>query len=424
MLEMANRYFWFFTITVALSLQVLIIVNAAIDPLSALDSPKFHGLNIEKTRLSVSGGRRYKASEIERIKPDILILGSSRVEVGVPTWHEGFGDAVVYNAGLSGTNMIEIERVLDFALSQGRPREVLLGLDFLAFSDRRSFGADYYESAFADSGKGSKIFGILKYLISLSTASQSIGTIKDNLQGKKSDYDRTGVNRHFEGLRAPNHRQLFDSVLRDQFFINLETYAGYAYSEDRMHAVMRIMEKCASEGIVLRVFITPVHARQLEAIRALGLGELYYQWIRGLVENMMVLRQSHPRAEVYLWDFSGYHQFATEIIPAAEEPDKKMMWYWESSHFKLELGSLVLDRMYDGPGAASLPSDFGVRLDEVDVETWLREQENQRDAYSVKQKEEVSWVMRNADCTSRIWGRLCRDCKRMTGFQGVSASCN
>src|SRR6185503_10786610 len=127
---------------------------------------------------------------------------------------------------------------------------------------------------------------IAKYLFSSNTFLQSLRTIYDNRRNLPPVYDRNGGDPHFERLSAPDYRRMFISVLRDQFLIDPQTYGGFRFSEDRLQALRRIARNCAERGITLRLFITPVHARQLEALRAIGLFGEFERWKRYLADSL------------------------------------------------------------------------------------------------------------------------------------------
>ncbi|MBI3796729.1 MAG: hypothetical protein HY268_07150 [Deltaproteobacteria bacterium] len=162
-----------------------------------------------------------------------------------------------------------------------------------------------------------------------------------------------------------NHRELFIRVLtRHDLVNNQDSYGGFSYGFDRVEILRSIVKQCRTEGINLYLFITPSHARDLEAIRVLGLYPLFEQWKRDMVNVLAAEAAQHPGEQpIPLWDFSGYNTLTTEDVPSAAEKGKPMQWYWESSHFKKELGDLVLDRLFDyhEPGR-EVPEDFGVPI--------------------------------------------------------------
>jgi len=119
-----------------------------------------------------------------------------------------------------------------------------------------------------------------------------------------------------------------------------------------------------SRGVSVYLFISPVHARQLEAIEQLGLFPTFERWKRDVVavveEVNRGLAPSHK--PVAIWDFTGYNSITTEAVPAAGE-GKATKWFWESSHYKREVGDMVLLRMlHPNSSATSVPAGFGVML--------------------------------------------------------------
>ncbi len=61
-----------------------------------------------------------KTYAIWKLRPSTVYLGSSRVEIGLPVKHAAFGDAVVFNAGLSRVPGHPVRaRVVRIALTSG-----------------------------------------------------------------------------------------------------------------------------------------------------------------------------------------------------------------------------------------------------------------------------------------------------------------
>ncbi len=50
-----------------------------------------------------------------------------------------------------------------------------------------------------------------------------------------------------------------------------------------------------------------------------------------------------------------------------------MQWYWESSHFKKEVGDLVLDKLFDYQALGRvIPDDFGILINRNNIEAHLQ----------------------------------------------------
>jgi hypothetical protein len=58
-----------------------------------------------------------------------------------------------------------------------------------------------------------------------------------------------------------------------------------------------------------------------------------------------------------------------ERIPDRKE--EQMRWYWESSHYKKEVGNLIVERILKGQSAESVPDDFGVMINPHNIEQHL-----------------------------------------------------
>src|SRR5262245_42541243 len=123
----------FGTCTVA-GVLLLDALNALVDPLGAYSPLSLDFL--AKCRGHVTT-RPATAHMIARGDAEMVVLGTARVLVGIPVSHRAYGTSRVYNLGLNETTLTETSAVLDFALRHNRLKQVLLGADFLLFSDVR-----------------------------------------------------------------------------------------------------------------------------------------------------------------------------------------------------------------------------------------------------------------------------------------------
>ncbi len=396
-------YFKIHAILLVISLIGFVGFNLVVDPEGRFALFSYPGFNQEKTEAMENGGRIVKSRALENGRYDTVILGSSRAENGIDPLHPAFADKRVYNAGLSATNMYEIARIFDFVRKTGTIKTVIFGMDFHLFSRAREVSGDFFESRFATE---TAWLSDLHYLASPHTFFAAWTTVKNNRAGRHSLYTLQGLrdrSRLYQPTRT-NHRELFIKILTRNFLVSPETYGGFIYGEDRLELLRSLIAACRKDGVALYLFITPSHARDIEAVRALGLYPFLEQWKQELVRIVADDAAQHPQDKpIPLWDFSGYTSITTEDIPSANEQGKPMQWYWESSHFKKELGDLVLNRIFNLHDAKHpIPEDFGVLLSPDTIKAHLARTREQQQRYHETHASEVAEVEYLARITARF----------------------
>ena len=107
--------------------------NWLVDPFAMYWSPKIVSLNQLKpeagTRTRIS-----KAYQIKNIDPEVLIVGNSRVEMGLSPKSDLFQNKVVYNQGMPGSHLVmQTDFAIDAIKSSQNIKHLLIGVDFLDF---------------------------------------------------------------------------------------------------------------------------------------------------------------------------------------------------------------------------------------------------------------------------------------------------
>ena len=90
------------------------------------------------------------------------------------------------------------------------------------------------------------------------------------------------------------------------------------------------------------------------------------------VEKIAIKKNKIP---FRIMDFSVYHYFTSEMVPL--KPEIAMQYYWESSHYKKELGDIVLDRLLD----ISPYKDFGIELNSQNIDNHIQKLRDDREKY-------------------------------------------
>jgi hypothetical protein len=127
----------------------------------------------------------------------------------------------------------------------------------------------------------------------------------------------------------------------------------------------------------VRLYINPTHAMTQDVLFWSGKWNSMEQWQRTLAAQVASARKSG--CDVKLFDFSGYNSVTTEAIPQVTQR-KDMLYYWEPSHYRANVGRMVIQRMFGGTGDEA-PSDFGVELTPSIMEQHLGSVRQARDRY-------------------------------------------
>jgi hypothetical protein len=357
--------------TIALSSLGISFGNYLIDPYDIFRYHKFVDVKLIKPE-KLSYDRLFKTIDIINIKPEIIILGSSRAKQGLDPNHKGFpDDTTIYNLGIDGSNTYEILRYLQHSyVNQPNLKKVILGIDHYMFND-------FYElqDSFSEKRLGkTHITGtdLLNALFSQDALISSKNTIIENLGVSKDNKNLTyGDNGFFY------HREPKDGKTSWRFTNTINQYFGfhkqYKLSENRFNDFKEIVEFCRKNHIELVVFISPSHATQWEALRVTDRWDSFETWKRKMVELTPV------------WDFSGYNSITTEPIKDV------MTNYVDNSHYTPNIGNFVLNRILSSE-PEQVPQDFGVLMTPENIDEHLAKIRRDREQWAKIQQNEVQLV--------------------------------
>ena len=91
---------------------------------------------------------------------------------------------------------------------------------------------------------------------------------------------------------------------------------------------------------------------------------------------------------VQVWDFSGYDERTSERVPPQDSTDK-MRWYYETSHFRPELGHLMIGTMYRPDADAER---IGVQLSPSKIDRHLAEIRASAETYRRTRPADMEWL--------------------------------
>jgi len=407
MVRRTREYMRVFLLT-ALNLSALLgVFNLIVDPYGLFDLVTIEGWSDTKPE-TTRKSRLHKAFAVERIKPAGLILGSSRAERGLDPAHWGWRAAPVYNLGLPGADIFELRDALVHANAVSPLRQVVLSLDLLLFDARRGRPPDVDYRRLRDYGNAPWLIrhmpDLVDSLLSYDALTSSVRTllVRDTpCVGFVKPDGTASPDTKICAVDTAGQRRLFQLSERGYLLV-WKTYKDLQLRDPRtgrssLDAVRDIVALARRDRIDLRMLISPVHARQLEVIRAAGAWPVFEQWKRELVALLAQGAAAHPgQAKIPLWDFSGYSAINQEPVPPKDDDGNRMWGYWEASHFRMVVGDRVLDRVLGYPDTAGrAPAGFGVLLTQDNIEAQLRAlregRERYRQAFSDDVRE-IQWI--------------------------------
>ncbi len=396
-----SRYLKLSAFVMLFILLPVIAFNRLIDPYLLYNGPLIDGLNLIKPVFSTHI-RLSKAEAVRKKKPASIVLGSSRAEAGIDPSHPGWKVQPVYNLGLVGANIYETFRYLQHAQAIQPLQQVVLMLDFFMFNAIKNQNApDFDESRLiVDADGQSQPRNRDDYwatLISLDAIADSKKTIiKQHLTGN-SNYRANGMRdptHNTANMRnRGGHHEAFLEVEMEFFNEHYDQFSFTMPKRDNWHIYRKLLMFVQQQGIDLYIAISPAHALQFETIAAKGIWNIYEQWKQQLVAINETVAQQQGQSPFPLWDFTGYSSVTTESLPAKDDRETAMQWYWDCSHYKKELGDLVLDKIfnYSHPDR-NITDEFGVRLTSENIETHLQQVREDRQKWRTSHPENITEV--------------------------------
>ncbi len=315
--------------------------------------------------------RQHKAVEVWRRQATVAALGSSRVQIGLPDESPAYGGETAINLGLPGSTMYEVLRYLQFAHAVHPLRTVVLGLDPLMFDgNTRRASVEFNEGrlALAHAPRpGVAWEDVAPTLLSF----DALNATRRTLQKRgRPDYVSAGGARteafmEQEFARLGGAHAMFK--LSDKSYLAWFRCFRLPLEKDPPHFddFQALLDFAQAQHLALKLYVSPVHARQLALVQTAGQWEAREAWLRRVVQLVAAANARGPVEPLELWDFSGPTEVTSEALPL--DSAQPMARYWDTSHFKFAIGHRVLANVLRGerePGFGELlePSTLEQRM--------------------------------------------------------------
>ncbi len=392
-------YFIHFLLAVLVLAGALAGFNWRVDPYGIYRDRE--ALRQQSQPILVMNERVFKTVGLVHTPADIVLLGTSRTDIGIGRDNPAFTGKRVLNLATFGQPIRETRRLMELAVTEGKTKTIIVGLDFFAFNTLFAPPSDYVE----DNYNSTRPYSLM---LSVSTLSDSLAVMRRKVPGE-------GDCCFGDGFRTPATLGSLAGSYQRQFAANermylLEKYLPYPACDfsfegadgrsalDDFRAMLTLAHR---HHIDLRFFISPSHARQWETLAVAGLWDKWEVWKRRLVQHNQDVALESGAMPLPLWDFSGYDAISTEPVPTADERDRIMHWYSDSSHYTPDLGVRIMQRIFGQP-VAGVPADWGVLLNSHQIDAWLARLRAARADYSRTHQQDIDEIAGIAKAVERV----------------------
>lgn len=390
----------------AIVLFSIAIFNWFIDPFGMFWSPQIERVNLVKPEAG-KRSRITKAYQVNEIKPEILIVGNSRVEMGLNPNNNNFNGKVVYNQGMPGASVaMQVDYALDAIANNDTIEQLFVGVDFLDFllsekqalnfkTKNNSLGKTKYNFRLV-SQDNSNLASIarlkekLTMMFSLDAFSASISTIFQQ-KSMSSSLNPLGFNNalsyvsimNSEGIKPLFKQKLHEISTRltsKPWVIKVQETAPYSPIFAHLGRLIKVAKE---KQVNITFFINPYHFSYLHTLYDNNQWSNFQVWKKTLVNYLSAMQGEG----FILWDFSGQSNFVNEAV-ALTNPKQQMQWFWEPAHYKKELGNSILSSLIN-----KFPEhvDFGEKLtlnniDNINTKEYRRLKEHSSEWQQLKKQ--------------------------------------
>jgi hypothetical protein len=343
--------------------------------------------------------RLWKVRAISRLKPNAILLGSSRTRDGLDEKDDYFADGNNwFNSAVNGGNIYEMCHFYEHASSIKKLDKMLLGVDFFMFNayhKGRNFLPKYFflkgNSRWDRFPDKQVVSQLISSLISMDALTDSWNTLKGKtfaehkqLQEESNGFMKQEYTKVHEILSFPSMEEAF---LKDFWFPEPENQFSFERSNGYrpFDYYQKILQAAYENGTQTTIFISPSHARLWENLYQVGLWDKWKGWKEELVFINENLAKKYKKDAFIIIDFSGFHDYSTETLPnPLQVIEEDMIYYTDSSHYRFALGREILKVIHSVENKNPIDSDWYRIIDSNNIGTHLSKIEEERKLFEKK----------------------------------------
>jgi len=344
-----KRYFWDSTIFMGLIFLLFIVTTTVVDPYQVFNIINIKGFNLVKPFTS-NKEQVFKPIALYKQQPEIIILGSSRVQMGLdPQKVMNVTGSSAYNFGIDGPTIYEILYFQKFAINNTQAKTMVLGLDLLMFNGSRDknntrFYLPRMKSNLDDSNKD------LLSIPEISSITLTVQSVTDSLktvfmQDHTPYYDEYGFVRkqNFNIDKKMFYEMNFESSAA--VYSKLHKNFNYYFKDESFtyQYFREIVHDAYTNEINLILFFSPIHQFFHDVMDRENLLTLHHTWKNKL--KLIVAEEAlrAGRSKLTMFDFSDDER-NQEQFPVNGE-----MYYWNDAyHYSLNYGNEIIESIFAG----------------------------------------------------------------------------
>lgn len=353
----------YFAITAVLSLTVdPWRINNSCLSIKALDSSR-----------EISGTVRVgKAALANRGDWETIILGSSRLEMGLNPSHPAFGGKRTVNLAMSAATITEAIAVGNYSLDRNpHVTTVILGFEageFYNDVDSRIYSG-FYESPFGDNNHS--IERNINQVIGGRSLVNSIATINRYLAGTGSE--RSPLGQSLKPNHPANLRQYVETSAKFRSDTTDDAWALRPQKPrlQKQELVLRFIRRVRDSGIQLYIVVSPQHA--LKQIHPFLDEPITMYWQHDLADLVNICKEANSVATsgppVKLWSFLTFNEYTTKPMPATDAKSQQMPGWFDLGHAQQQLGDKIIETIMSGePVMDQNGNPYGINLLDNDLD--------------------------------------------------------
>jgi hypothetical protein len=340
-------WLWSFVVTVSILLAGIAAFQIVVDPFFVWQVTTRSGVNNLRTA-QANFDRVVKPYQFVDANPKVVIVGDSRVKLGIPPVWPGYEPESVYNFGIDSARISEVELVVDFLLAHNPPELVVLGVDLISFQRPDGAKEDSISERINTINK-TPFSGFFQKVGETCFSYDAILNSRDTLLKSRNNPQRKPKFKRGWMIRAKKFKRPDSSrYLRLLAGFN-EGYPTLEVVDGNFESLVRIIRKLKSADISIEVFAIPISADFQHSIY------INKRW--KILEKI----KRTVASETPFWDFAYINSITLNRNA-----------YIDASHFGPKAGQIIGDTIGTGARDQSAP-DFGVRVKPNNIERHLAE---------------------------------------------------